>query len=187
MIRKGKYDIAYPKGRWGRLLIGRETTISYEVYNMNKSRIVMPGEPLHGAAAFRVVSGAEEIIRKQSPENPTVNPEIVTPQEPPLCVTGETGEVISPKPDIPQEPENENITIVLHDTEYVEKSDVLPEETATEPAATEEHAAAGKYDLDVLSEMVHKELNELLEAEGIEMPRNVNKQQKIDALMKLNG
>lgn len=212
-IKVGRYDIIYPSGRRERLLMGREITINYATYILNKTRIVLPGEPLHGSAAFRVMSGVDEIRKNEMPT--TVDPElkpdvIIAPEKPETTVEDpnggsviETGEANSPEPDDDISAQDVTLdqnheVVTTEDTGEVTTEDIAeeitdegpkvqPVETVTEPVATKEPATAGKYTEDALRELTHKGLNELLAKEGIKVPEPANKQHKIDALMKLNG
>lgn len=167
-LRKHKCIIEFPNGRKGRLLSGREASIDYETYVINRSIIVLPGEPMQPETRFRVISGVEIILSRgeqKAESNPDVKQKKVT--EPTLS-----------KESAPIEEFKAGLT-----PEIVEAD---PEEGAVVGQELEEPTAE-QDEMPDLYELTHKELDALMEKMGVTAPPRANKQQKIDALSSLSG
>lgn len=200
MIRKGTYNITFPSGRIGKLLIGRIITIDYATYLINRGRIVLPGEPMHESAAFRVIGGMAEIEKNATPvKKPIFGLRKVTPPAESVQIVEETKvEVREESIEASSPALDETLSVTEEDvsnskkiepetiSEDVDVEDVPPAIPA-EPEIIEGPEAVGGYTEEALNDLTHKELNELLDKEGVDIPRQSNKQHKIDALMKLNG
>jgi hypothetical protein len=172
------YDLIYPNGQKGRLRRGKEATIDYETYMLNKKAIVLPGEPMRPTTYFRVISGVEIIgkhngSRLEAAEAPAIEQE---PVEPPLDeIVEEPAETVD---NAVEEKLVEAVDSVVDD-EIVDDSDKEVGPEPEEPESEEEN-----LDMTLLT---HKELDVLLDKAGITVPPRSNKRQKIDALTNLPG
>ncbi len=171
-VKKHKCIIEFPNGRKGRLLSGREASIDYETYVINRNIIVLPGEPMQPETRFRVISGVELILSRgeqKAESNPDVKQKKVT--TPPLIKEPAPIEEIKVEPKSEPTPE-----IVEADPEEEAVVDQEPEEPMVE-----------QDEMPDLYELTHKELDALMEKMGVTAPPRANKQQKIDALSNLSG
>lgn len=168
-IKKRKCYIALPNGRRAGLLPGREVTINYETYVMNKHIMILPGEPIKPETCFRVISGVELIMDKSSKKaasKPEVNQvEEKSPDQDQASLTTDNvkPELLDPKP-LSQQEDNPG------------------EERVPEM----EEPKADHLDIDDLHKLTHKELDALMKKMGIKPPPNANKQQKIDQITELS-
>ena len=187
---------------------GRELSITHAAFLVNRDKIILPGEKMTNRTVFEVVSGVEEIIPNKSvteavvtqptsscPDDPNKNNDTTNllNQEPPTNTTNGTSEVAPAESDddantTPRGDEERETGSNDSDNSGVDKGE-NPEddgEAGIQPVFTEvQKTRVAKYPLEQLEAMSGKELNELLDKEDIDIPRNTTKQKRINALMKL--
>jgi len=189
-----RYNLLSSRGGHVKLLLGRTAAIDYRTFELNRSRIAMPGEEWSSKTIFAVIGGVEEILKRENTgaiaEDNIANigekiigkePEVIIPdsatdpaEELDATEATDVADIETTEdPEIDDEAEEQ----------IIDKTDPLPDPPETITVDDNLERVTSEYTREQLEGMSHKALDAILEKMGKEAPPRSNKIKKADLII----